>query len=104
MGVIELIFIVSLWLFAVQAVFHVNHARAGPEPELRTLFFKLALLASLPIIPIFLFDGPQRPSVKRGRKVIRNGNWLEKRVKDFIEAHGLSWHTVRSSFPVLLDV
>jgi len=87
---------ISLWLFAVQSLFHVNHVGAGPEPELRTLFFKLALLMSLPIVPVFLFDGPKRPSIKRGKKVIqkdKKDNWLEKRVKDFIVAHGLSWYT-----------
>ncbi|EFQ98280.1 hypothetical protein MGYG_01313 [Nannizzia gypsea CBS 118893] len=57
---------ISIWLFQVQA------AQGGANPALRTLFFRLTRLISLPIQPIFVFDGPHRPDYKRGRLVSKN--------------------------------
>ncbi|EZF33215.1 hypothetical protein H109_05337 [Trichophyton interdigitale MR816] len=57
---------ISIWLFQVQA------AQGGTNPALRTLFFRLTRLISLPIQPIFVFDGPYRPDYKRGRLVSKN--------------------------------
>ncbi|DAA78204.1 TPA_exp: putative Rad2-like endonuclease [Trichophyton benhamiae CBS 112371] len=57
---------ISIWLFQVQA------AQGGTNPALRTLFFRLTRLISLPIQPIFVFDGPHRPDYKRGRLVSKN--------------------------------
>ncbi|KAM5435990.1 hypothetical protein McanCB56680_000851 [Microsporum canis] len=57
---------VSIWLFQVQA------AQGGANPALRTLFFRLTRLISLPIQPIFVFDGPHRPDYKRGRLISKN--------------------------------
>ncbi|OAL73789.1 hypothetical protein A7D00_1817 [Trichophyton violaceum] len=57
---------ISIWLFQVQA------AQGGANPALRTLFFRLTRLISLPIQPIFVFDGPHRPDYKRGRLVNKN--------------------------------
>ncbi|KAF3491444.1 uncharacterized protein GIQ15_00961 [Arthroderma uncinatum] len=57
---------ISIWLFQVQA------AQGGANPALRTLFFRLTRLISLPIQPIFVFDGPHRPDYKRGRLISKN--------------------------------
>ena len=40
--------------------------QAGKNTALRVLFYCLCCLLTLPIIPIFVFDGPDWPKVKRG--------------------------------------
>lgn len=57
---------ISIWLFQVQA------GKGGANPELRTLFYRLVRLTGLPVHPLFVYDGPQRPQYKRGKLVGRN--------------------------------
>jgi holliday junction resolvase YEN1 len=74
--------------------FRYGHAQAGANPELRTLFFRLARYLQFPIAPVFVFDGPGRPSVKRGRKVIKIAHWLTTRVQEMISLFGFQWYKV----------
>ena len=53
---------ISIWQFQVQT------GRGGTNPALRTLYYRLLRLLSLSIQPLFVFDGPNRPLVKRGRQ------------------------------------
>ncbi|OAX80661.1 hypothetical protein ACJ72_04995 [Emergomyces africanus] len=57
---------ISIWLFQVQA------GKGGTNPELRTLFYRLVRLTGLPVHPLFVYDGPQRPQYKRGKLVARS--------------------------------
>jgi hypothetical protein len=41
----------------------------GKNPQLRTLFYRLIKLLALPIDPVFVFDGKNKPLSKRGRTV-----------------------------------
>ncbi|KAM6492885.1 PIN domain-like protein, partial [Amanita muscaria] len=68
------------------------HATAGENLELRTLFFKLSWLLSACILPIFVFDGPLRPSVKRGKNVIATPHWLTEDFQQLINAFGFYSH------------
>lgn len=85
---------ISIWLFQVQA------GRGGANPELRTFFFRLVRLVGLPIHPLFIYDGPQRPSYKRG-KVIggRRGQPNSgptatiRRSKELLELFRFPYHT-----------
>ncbi|TGZ83730.1 hypothetical protein EX30DRAFT_327391 [Ascodesmis nigricans] len=53
----------SIWSFQV------NHGgRGGHNPALRTLYYRLVRLLSLNVTPLFVFDGKERPTFKRGRK------------------------------------
>ncbi|RDW86870.1 crossover junction endodeoxyribonuclease [Aspergillus mulundensis] len=54
---------ISIWLFQVQA------GRGGKNPELRTLFFRLLKILALPIHPLFVYDGKNKPPFKRGKAV-----------------------------------
>ncbi|KAL3438242.1 hypothetical protein BDV09DRAFT_182852 [Aspergillus tetrazonus] len=54
---------ISIWLFQIQA------GRGGKNPELRTLFFRLLKILALPIHPLFVYDGKDKPPFKRGRAV-----------------------------------
>jgi Holliday junction resolvase YEN1 len=63
------------------------------------LFFKLCHLLKTCTLPIFVFDGPLRPSVKRGKAVRHAPSWIEGRFKLLIDAFGFYCHQVwRLSF------
>ncbi|KAJ5574095.1 uncharacterized protein N7459_008522 [Penicillium hispanicum] len=80
---------ISIWLFQVQA------GRGGKNPELRTLFYRLLKLLALPIHPLFVYDGSQKPPFKRGKAVSARsyGNApIIRRSKDLIERFRFPWH------------
>ncbi|ODM14924.1 hypothetical protein SI65_09676 [Aspergillus cristatus] len=59
---------ISIWLFQVQA------GRGGRNPEIRTLFYRLLKFLALPIHPLFVYDGKNKPPFKRGKAVSGQGN------------------------------
>lgn len=80
---------VSIWLFQAQA------GRGGANPELRTLFYRLQRLVALPIHPLFVFDGPEKPEYKRGKLVCRSENaaaYVIRLAKRLIELFKFPWH------------
>ncbi|KDQ54498.1 hypothetical protein JAAARDRAFT_196419 [Jaapia argillacea MUCL 33604] len=77
----------SIWFF------HAAYGKEGENPELRTLFFRCSRLMSMPFLPLFVFDGPKRPSVKRGKRVSGNNHWLTTGMKNIINAFGFEWRT-----------
>ncbi|KAH8743799.1 hypothetical protein F5883DRAFT_355886, partial [Diaporthe sp. PMI_573] len=52
----------AIWSFQAQA------ARGGANPAIRTLFYRLVRLLSLSIVPVLVFDGPNKPSFKRNKR------------------------------------
>jgi holliday junction resolvase YEN1 len=78
----------SIWFF------HAAYGREGENPELRTLFFRCTRLLSMPFLPLFVFDGPKRPKVKRGKRITGNNHWLTDGMKRIIEAFGFEWRMV----------
>lgn len=80
---------ISIWLFQVQA------GRGGRNPELRTLFYRLLKLLALPVHPLFVYDGRQKPPFKRGKAVSPRsyGNApIIQRSKELIERFRFPWH------------
>jgi holliday junction resolvase YEN1 len=84
----------SLWLFHIRGLPAQQDEEGGMglNPELRMLFFRLANLFSLPILPIFVFDGPEKPKKKRGSERGATIGWgstkLVRDFKDVIDAFG----------------
>ena len=78
----------SIWFF------HAAHGREGENPELRTLFFRCARLMNAPFLPLFVFDGPKRPKVKRGKRISGDKHWLVDSMKKIIEVFGYEWRMV----------
>lgn len=80
----------SIWLFQIQA------SKGGANPELRTLLFRLIRLTTMPINPLFIFDGPKRPHYKRGKYVAGNG-WaggqLLRQARKLLDAFRFPHHT-----------
>jgi holliday junction resolvase YEN1 len=80
----------SIWFF------HAAYGKEGENPELRTLFFRCCRLMDTPFLPLFVFDGPRRPDVKRGKRIGKEAHWMTGGMKNIIEAFGYEWRTVRS--------
>ena len=58
------------------------------------MFSKISQLAKLPIKAIFVFDGDEKPSTKRGTRVINREHFLYKGMTLFIQAFGFEHHMV----------
>ena len=71
-----------------------HYVLTGPAPALRTLFYRLARLASLPVALVVVFDGPLRPGVKRNTRVVKKEYYLAKDLRAFVRAFGFHEHTV----------
>ncbi|KZT08478.1 PIN domain-like protein [Laetiporus sulphureus 93-53] len=80
----------SIWFY------HVGHVKGGKNPELRTLFFRLRRLAELPLIPLFVLDGTERPKMKRGSRVGKSGfHKLTAGLQKLLEVFGMEWRIAR---------
>ncbi|KAG6807721.1 hypothetical protein H0H92_006610 [Tricholoma furcatifolium] len=78
----------SAWLCQVR--FHHGNTR---HPELVALFARLVELLQLPVAPYFVFDGNERPKVKRGKRVGANPHWLEDEFKELLSCFSFDWIT-----------
>lgn len=78
----------SIWFF------HAAYGKEGENPELRTMFFRCATLMHAPFLPLFVFDGPRRPNVKRGKKINRELHKLTPGMKQIVESFGFEWRVV----------
>ncbi|KAF9471604.1 PIN domain-like protein [Pholiota conissans] len=88
----------SIWMNQAQlAIRKGKGTRGGENPAVRILFNRLCRLLTLPIIPIFVFDGPARPSKKQGVNVNHaKPHWLTPSFQKFVEAFGFFHHTAPS--------
>ncbi|KAF8193278.1 hypothetical protein K438DRAFT_1674831 [Mycena galopus ATCC 62051] len=72
---------------------HAAYGKGGKNPDLRMLFFRCAKLMRAPFLPLFVFDGPLRPQVKRGNTIRRGPHPLEPKTKEIVEAFGFEHRT-----------
>lgn len=78
---------ISIWQFQVQA------ARGGSNPAIRTLFYRLIRLLGHSIQPLFVFDGPNKPAFKRGKRSTGSGDATSKAMmKRLIRLFGFTVH------------
>ncbi|KDQ57718.1 hypothetical protein JAAARDRAFT_273139 [Jaapia argillacea MUCL 33604] len=71
---------------------HARFSKGGENPELRLLFFRVRALAELPLLPLFVFDGRERPKVKRGSKMGKSGSHnLTAGMKKLLDIFGMEW-------------
>ncbi|KAH9948473.1 hypothetical protein B0H21DRAFT_876090 [Amylocystis lapponica] len=75
----------SIWFY------HAAYGREGENPELRTLFFRCTRLMSAPFLPLFVFDGPKRPEIKRGKRISGKNHWMVQGMQEIINAFGFEW-------------
>lgn len=64
------------------------------NPELVALFSRCSRLFGLPFLPLFVFDGPERPRVKRGKVISGNNHWLATSFQQMLDGFGFQWITV----------
>ena len=81
----------SIWFY------HATYGREGENPELRTLFFRCTRLMTMPFLPLFVFDGPKRPDVKRGKRISGKNHWMVQGMQEIISAFGFEWRMASSS-------
>ncbi|KAF9026381.1 PIN domain-like protein, partial [Hymenopellis radicata] len=72
-----------------------HHVHKGSNPEVKELLRRLAKLLNYAVVPVFVFDGPDRPKFKRGRKVIHSPGPLVETFQDLIDAFGFYRLTAR---------
>ncbi|KAI0341275.1 hypothetical protein BDW22DRAFT_343822 [Trametopsis cervina] len=72
---------------------HAEYGKEGENPELRTIFFRLTKLLQVPFLPLFVFDGPLRPEMKRGKLIDMKPSWMVEGLKTMIDAFGFEWRT-----------
>ncbi|KAI0837293.1 hypothetical protein F5Y06DRAFT_271274 [Hypoxylon sp. FL0890] len=77
---------ISIWQFQAQA------ARGGSNPAIRTLFYRLLRLLGLSIQPIFVFDGPNKPTFKRNKRSGRGDGVATSMAKRLIKLFGFQVH------------
>lgn len=78
----------SIWFY------HAAYGREGENPELRTLFFRCTRLMKMPFLPLFVFDGVERPGEKRGKRISGKDHWMVQGMQSIIQAFGFEWHMV----------
>ncbi|KAI6781524.1 holliday junction resolvase YEN1 [Emericellopsis cladophorae] len=76
----------AIWQFQSQA------ARGGTNPALRTLFYRLVRLMSTPVDPVFVFDGPDKPTFKRNKRAGRGDTATISQAKQLIRLLGFPIH------------
>ncbi|ORY25720.1 hypothetical protein BCR39DRAFT_543072 [Naematelia encephala] len=78
----------SIWIF------HAQVPMQGENPFLRTIFYKVAALLQQPVLPVFVFDGPRKPSQKRNQAVTGHFGTADHKSKQFkalLDVCGLEW-------------
>jgi len=79
---------VAIWQFQNQA------GQGGANPALRTLYYRLLKLLALPIHPLFVYDGKNKPLTKRNKTVKAYGTCiLDEMSKELIQAFRFPCHT-----------
>ncbi|EDO03402.1 hypothetical protein SS1G_05883 [Sclerotinia sclerotiorum 1980 UF-70] len=78
---------ISIWNFQIQA------GQGGTNPALRTLYYRLLRLLSISVQPLFVFDGPHKPPVKRNKQTGRGGASIpDLMTKELLKLFGFEYH------------
>ncbi|KAI9648559.1 hypothetical protein NHQ30_003195 [Ciborinia camelliae] len=78
---------ISIWSFQIQA------GQGGTNPALRTLYYRLLRLLSISVQPLFVFDGPHKPPVKRNKQTGRGGASIpDLMTKELLKLFGFAYH------------
>ncbi|KAF8907779.1 PIN domain-like protein [Mucidula mucida] len=84
-----------LWIQRILHGQNMCHVHKGSNAEVKELLRQLARLLNYTIVPLFVFDGPEQPNVKRGKKVVYSPGWLVRIFKELIDAFGFYHHDAR---------
>jgi hypothetical protein len=85
----------SIWFEELQQLKALRPTAAtGQNAVLQLFFWWLVHLLSLPVVAIFIFEGPGRPDFKRGKHVLKLAHWMHNAAQYLIEAFGFEHSTV----------
>ncbi|KAJ7184125.1 PIN domain-like protein [Mycena filopes] len=76
----------------LQAAGVFNPGLPGEKLVLQKLFYQLCQLSLAPLTIVFVFDGPGRPPIKRGTRVLYRPSWLDQQLKVMISAFGFYFY------------
>lgn len=71
------------------------HSSQTKNAQLASLHANLHKILNMTLLPVFVFDGPSRPKVKRKKVVPGNSHWLENDFKELLTAYGFPFWVVR---------
>ncbi|ATZ49809.1 hypothetical protein BCIN_05g02140 [Botrytis cinerea B05.10] len=78
---------ISIWNFQIQS------GQGGTNPALRTLYYRLLRLLSISVQPLFVFDGPHKPPVKRNKQTGRGSASIpDLMTKELLKLFGFAYH------------
>ncbi|KAM5348653.1 hypothetical protein ACJ41O_008477 [Fusarium nematophilum] len=77
---------IAIWQFQSQA------AQGGTNPAIRTLFYRLVRLLAVPVEPVFVFDGPYKPKIKRNKRSGQGDALSNAQAKHLIRLFGFAIH------------
>jgi Holliday junction resolvase YEN1 len=78
------------------------HLKYGENPEIQGMMYRFCHYLKLPVTLVFVFDGDERPSIKRGGKVVAERPWIVDRLKELINGFGFYSHQVCLFLPVIM--
>jgi Holliday junction resolvase YEN1 len=70
------------------------YQRPIANPALRNMFHRVIRLARAGVRALFVFDGPHRPTMKRGHPVWRGKHSIQTDFEGIVEAFGFEWRVV----------
>ncbi|KAI6126773.1 PIN domain-like protein [Pisolithus sp. B1] len=84
----------SAWMYSLVNVFSWRQAGTGQSHEMRVIFRRLSAISQLLLHAYFVFDGPDRPQLKRGKDIIclSGPRLLAQRFQELLTAFGFNWH------------
>ncbi|KAJ6482431.1 PIN domain-like protein [Mycena sanguinolenta] len=103
----------SIWMYQAERALNYGNTQAGPNAQLRILYYRLVHLLQLPVRIVFAFDGPERAEFKRGTRVLTHGHPLTAPFQELIAHFGYHSHTApgeadaelgRLAFENLIDI
>ncbi|KKA27467.1 hypothetical protein TD95_001989 [Thielaviopsis punctulata] len=79
---------IAIWMFQLRS------AKGGSNSDTRGLFYRIVRNLSLGIEPVFVFDGPNKPKVKRNKSSVRSegAKAAMAQAKQIIRMFGLKFH------------
>ncbi|POS86786.1 hypothetical protein EPUL_002563 [Erysiphe pulchra] len=78
---------IAIWQFQIQA------GKGGSDPAIRTLYYRLLRLLALTIQPLFVFDGPNKPPLKRNKRTGSSGGSVSNMLtKQLLHYFGFPYH------------
>ncbi|RKF65191.1 Flap endonuclease 1 [Erysiphe neolycopersici] len=78
---------IAIWQFQIQA------GRGGSDPAIRTLYYRLLRLLALTVQPLFVFDGPNKPPLKRNKRTGPSGGSVSNMLtKQLLNYFGFPYH------------